>query len=43
MSARIDKNRVKLIKLWLKQCSRGLTAKDLKEKELWVKKLKTKT
>ena len=32
MSARIDENGVKTKKLWLKQGSRGLTAKVLKEK-----------
>ena len=40
MSARIDENGVKTKKLWLKQGSRGLFAKDLKEKGLWVKKLR---
>ena len=35
VSARIDENGVKTEKLWLKQGSRGLTAKVLKEKGFW--------
>jgi len=38
VGARIDENGAKMEKLWLKLGSRGLFAKDLKEKGLWVKK-----
>ena len=43
MSARIDENGVKMKKLWLKQDSRGLFVRDLKEQGLWVKKPRAKT
>jgi hypothetical protein len=34
VSARVDENRDKTRKIWLKQGSRGLLARDLKEKGL---------
>ena len=43
MSARIDENRAKTKKLWLKHGSRGLFVKVLKEQGLWVKKPSAKT
>ena len=43
MNARIAENGVEMKKLWLKQGSRGLFVRDLKEQGLWVKKLRTKT
>ena len=43
MSAKIDENRAKTKKLWLKQDSRGLFIKVLKEQGIWVKKLGAKT
>ena len=42
MSARIDENRVKMMKLWLKQGSRGLFAIDLNFQGLVLKKPRTK-
>ena len=43
MSTRIDENRAKTEKLWLKHGSRGLFVKVLKEQGLWVKKPGTET
>ena len=43
VSARIIKNRVITSKLWLKRGSKGLSAINLKEKGLWVKKPGAKT
>ena len=37
MSARIIKNKVKIIKLWLKRGSRGLSTKDFKRKRAMTK------
>ena len=42
MSAIFDENGAKTKKLWLKQGSRGLSAIDLKEKGLAIKKPRTK-
>jgi hypothetical protein len=41
VSARIDENRVKMEKLWLKHDSRGLFVEDLLE-GLWTKKPRAK-
>jgi hypothetical protein len=43
MSARIDENRVKTEKLWLKDDSKGLFVKDLKLEGFWTKKPRAKT
>jgi hypothetical protein len=43
VSARIDENRVKMEKLWLKHDSRGLFVKDLKLEGFCTKKPRAKT
>jgi hypothetical protein len=43
VSARIDENRVKTEKLWIKYDSRGLFVEDLKLEELWTKKPSVRT
>jgi hypothetical protein len=43
MSVRIDENKVKTEKLWLKHDSRGLFVKDLNLEGLWTNKSRAKT
>jgi hypothetical protein len=42
VSTRIDENRVKMEKLWLKHDSRDLLVEDLKLEGLWTKKQRAK-
>jgi hypothetical protein len=42
VSARIDENKVKTEKLWLKHDSKGLFLEDLKLEGLWPKKLRAR-